>query len=177
MRIAVGGLVLALLANAGVLLGVAGSERTVLVPPEVHKSFWVSGEKVSGDYLQEMAYWYAGLALNITPHVAEYQKDLFLKYAAPSEYGRLQAEFGARTDFIRKNNASTQFSAQSVMPDETAMKVALAGVLMTWVGDKKASEKQTTYVVGFRYRNGRLHVSEFRETSDRDPFGVDAAAR
>jgi hypothetical protein len=74
MRIAVGGLVLALLANAGALLGVAGSERTVLVPPEVHKSFWVSGEKVSGDYLQEMAYWYAGLALNITPHVAEYQK-------------------------------------------------------------------------------------------------------
>jgi conjugal transfer pilus assembly protein TraE len=63
------------------------------------------------------------------------------------------------------------------MPDETAMKVALAGVLMTWVGDKKASEKQTTYVVGFRYRNGRLHVSEFRETSDRDPFGADAAAR
>ena len=177
MRIAVGGLVLALLANAGALLGVAGSERTVLVPPEVHKTFWVSGEKVSGDYLQEMAYWYAGLALNITPHVAEYQKDLFLKYAAPSEYGRLQAEFGARTDFIRKNNASTQFSAQSVMPDESAMKVALAGVLMTWVGDKKASEKQTTYVVGFRYRNGRLHVSEFRETSDRDPFGVDAASR
>ncbi|MEF8731206.1 MAG: type IV conjugative transfer system protein TraE [Candidatus Accumulibacter meliphilus] len=177
MRIAVGGLVLALLANAGALLGVAGSERTVLVPPEVQKSFWVSDQKVSGDYLQEMAYWYAGLALNITPHVAEYQKNLFLKYTAPSEYGRLQAEFDARTDFLRKKNASTQFSAQSVMANEPAMIVALAGVLMTWVGDKKASEKQTTYVVGFRYRNGRLHVSEFRETSDRDPFGADASSR
>ena len=172
MRIAVGGLVLALLANAGASLSVAGSERTILVPPEVHQTFWVSGQKVSTEYLQEMAYWYSGLALNVTPHVADYQKNLFLKYAAPSEYGRLQAEFGARTEFIRKNNASTQFSPQSVMPDEAAMKVALTGVLLTWVGDKKASEKQTTYVVGFRYLNGRLHVSEFKETSDQDPFGA-----
>jgi conjugal transfer pilus assembly protein TraE len=172
MRIAVGGLVLALLANAGASLSVAGSERTILIPPEVHKTFWVSDQKVSTEYLQEMAYWYAGLALNVTPHVAEYQKNLFLKYAAPSEYGRLQAEFGARTEFIRKNNASTQFSPQSVTPDEAAMKVALTGVLLTWVGDKKASEKQTTYVVGFRYLNGRLHVSEFKETSDQDPFGA-----
>ncbi|AJP48000.1 hypothetical protein PG1C_05075 [Rugosibacter aromaticivorans] len=172
MRIAVGGLVLALLANAGASLSVAGSERTILVPPEVHQTFWVSGQKVSTEYLQEMAYWYSGLALNVTPHVADYQKNLFLKYAAPSEYGRLQAEFGARTEFIRKNNASTQFSPQSVTPDEAAMKVALTGVLLTWVGDKKASEKQTTYVVGFRYLNGRLHVSEFKETSDQDPFGA-----
>ena len=104
MRIAVGGLVLALLANAGASLSVAGSERTILVPPEVHQTFWVSGQKVSTEYLQEMAYWYSGLALNVTPHVADYQKNLFLKYAAPSEYGRLQAEFGARTEFIRKNN-------------------------------------------------------------------------
>jgi conjugal transfer pilus assembly protein TraE len=48
---------------------------------------------------------------------------------------------------------------------------------MTWVGDKKAAEKQTTWLVGFRYLNGRLHVSEFRETSDQDPFGAGAAAR
>ena len=177
LRLAVGGLVLALLANAGALLSVTGSERTVLIPPEVHKTFWVSGKKVSADYLQEMAYWYAGLALNITPHVAAYQKNLFLKYAAPSEYGRLQAEFGARADFIRKNNASTQFSAQSLMANPVAMQVALSGVLMTWVGDKKAAEKQTTYVVGFRYLNGRLHVSEFKETSDQDPFGTGNAAR
>ena len=176
MRIAVGGLVLALLANAGASLSVAGSERTILVPPEVHQTFWVSGQKVSTEYLQEMAYWYSGLALNVTPHVADYQKNLFLKYAAPSEYGRLQAEFGARTEFIRKNNASTQFSPQSVMPDEAAMKVALTGVLLTWVGDKKASEKQTTFVVGFRYLNGRLHVSEFKETSDQDPFGAASSA-
>ena len=177
MRLAVGGLALALLANAAALLSVAGSERTVLIPPEVHKTFWVSGRKVSADYLQEMAYWYAGLALNITPQVADYQKNLFLKYAAPAEYGRLQAEFGARSDFLRKHNASTQFSAQTVLPDESAMKVALSGVLMTWVGDKKAAEKQTTWLVGFRYLNGRLHVSEFRETSDQDPLGAGAAAR
>ena len=86
MRIALAGLVLALLANAGASLTVAGSERTILVPPEIHQSFWVSGQKVSVEYLKEMAYWYAGLALNITPHVADFQK----------EYGRLPSLYASQ---------------------------------------------------------------------------------
>ena len=136
MRLAVGGLALALLANAAALLSVAGSERTVLIPPEVHKTFWVSGRKVSADYLQEMAYWYAGLALNITPQVADYQKNLFLKYAAPAEYGRLQAEFGARSDFLRKHNASTQFSAQTVLPDALRREQPQRGQVLRRAGSR-----------------------------------------
>jgi len=95
-----------------------GAEKTVFVPPEIKRSFWVSGSAVSKEYLEEMAYWYAGLALNITPVVSDYQNNLFLTYAAPSEYGRLQAEMGARAEFLKKNNTATQFAVRSVTTDE-----------------------------------------------------------
>ncbi|WP_303785326.1 type IV conjugative transfer system protein TraE [Azovibrio restrictus] len=148
-----------------------GSEKTVLVPPEIKRSFWVSGNAVSKEYLEEMAYWYAGLALNITPIASEYQNNLFLTHAVPSEYGRLQAEMGARAEFLKKNNTATLFSVRNVTTDERNQRVALSGSLYTYVGDKKGGERSATYMVGFKYLNGRLYVSDFRETSDQAPFG------
>jgi len=154
-----------------------GAEKTVLVPPEIKRSFWVSGSAVSKEYLEEMAYWYAGLALNITPAVSDYQNSLFLKYAAPSEYGRLQAEMGARAEFLKKNNTATQFSVRNVTTDEKDLKVALSGTLVTWTSDKKAGERNATYLVGFKFMNGRLYVSDFKETSDQNPFGNPAGSQ
>lgn len=154
-----------------------GAEKTVLVPPEIKRSFWVSGSAVSKEYLEEMAYWYAGLALNITPVVSDYQNNLFLKYAAPSEYGRLQAEMGARAEFLKKNNTATQFAVRSVTTDEKSRRVALSGTLFTWTSDKKAGERNAVFMVGFKHMNGKLYVSDFKETSDQDLFGDAAASK
>lgn len=170
MRILLAGLVVVLLVVALILLKLAGSEKTYLVPPEIKRSYWLSGETVSREYLEDMAYWYAGLALNITPTVSAYQSGLFLKHADPAEFGRLQMEMGARAEFLKKNNTSTQFSVRSVTPDEKALRVALTGVLTTWASDKKAGERQATFLVGFKHLNGRLHVAEFKETSEQNPF-------
>ncbi|MDR9065306.1 type IV conjugative transfer system protein TraE [Burkholderia multivorans] len=177
MRLLVAGLTVVVLIEAGAMLRLAGAEKTVLVPPEINRSFWVSWNAVSKEYLEEMAYWYAGLALNITPAVSDYQNSLFLKYAAPSEYGRLQAEMGARAEFLKKNNTATQFSVRNVTTDEKDLKVALSGTLVTWTSDKKAGERNATYLVGFKFMNGRLYVSDFKETSDQNPFGNPAGSQ
>lgn len=150
---------------------VIGSERVVIVPPEIKRSFWVSGNAVSPEYLEEMAFWYAGLALNVTPSSSDYQSGLFLKFADPSEYGRLQAEMGTRTEFIKKNNVSTHFAVRTITADADRLRIALHGTLVTWTSDKKAGERATVFVIGFRHMNGRLYVSEFKETSEQDPFG------
>ncbi|GLW61535.1 hypothetical protein Hthe01_18840 [Hydrogenophilus thermoluteolus] len=177
LRFMVVGLSVVVLTEAMVMSNFAGAEKTIIVPPEINRSFWVSGNAVSREYLEEMAYWYAGLALNITPAVSDYQNSLFLKYAAPSEYGRLQAEMGARAEFLKKNNTSTQFSVRTIKTDEQNLRVALTGTLVTWTSDKKASERSATYLVGFKYMNGRLYVSEFKETSEQHPFGDPAGSQ
>lgn len=177
MRLLVAGLTVVVLIEAAAMWRLVGAEKTVLVPPEINRSFWVSGNAVSKEYLEEMAYWYAGLALNITPAVSDYQNSLFLKYAAPSEYGRLQAEMGARAEFLKKNNAATQFSVRNIITNEKDLKVALSGVLVTWVSDKKVGERNATYLVGFKFMNGRLYVSDFKETSEQNPFGNPAGSQ
>jgi conjugal transfer pilus assembly protein TraE len=160
-----------ILVQAVVTVRLIGSEKTVLVPPEIQRGFWVSGDAVSKEYLEEMAYWYAGLALNVTPIASDYQNNLFLKFAVPSEYGRLQAEMGARAEFLKKNNTATQFTVRNITTDDKNLQVALSGTLYTWTSDKKAGERNATYMVGFKFMNGKLYVSDFKETSDQRPFG------
>lgn len=152
--------------------GMSANQRVVIVPPEIEKSFWVSGKKVSNEYLEQMAYWFSGLALNITPHVANYQLGLFVKYAAPGEQGRLKTEIDDRINFIKKNSISTLFSVKEILIDEKNLRVALFGTLTTFVADKKTSDRSTVYVVAFKYLNGRLYVSDFKETSNDNPFGI-----
>ena len=177
LRIVVAGLVLLAIFNGSALWKLVGTEKTVLVPPEIHRSFWVSGASVSRDYLEEMAYWYAGMALNITPAVSDYQHNLFLKFAAPSEYGRLEAEMMARAAFLKKNNVATQFSVSGLTPDEPNLRVALSGTLYTWAGDKKVDQRPATYLVGFKFVNGKLNVSDFKETSEQNKFGNPASVQ
>ena len=175
LRLAVGVLLLIILVEGMVLQKTLGMEKTVIVPPQIEKSFWVSGTEVSKSYLEQMAYWYAGLALNVTPSTGEYQKQQFLHYATPADTGRLAAEMAVRLDFLNKNNTATLFTAQTLNTDEKLMKVAIVGQLDTFVGDKRASARRTAFVVGFKYLNGRLYVSEFKETNEQDMFGTGAA--
>ena len=48
----------------------AGRERVVVVPPAIHKTFWVEAERASPEYLEQMGYFPAQLTLNVTPKVA-----------------------------------------------------------------------------------------------------------
>jgi conjugal transfer pilus assembly protein TraE len=171
LRVVVGGLLLLTLFNGGAIWKLIGTEKTVLVPPDIRRTFWVSGDTVSKEYLEEMAYWYAGLALNITPAVSDYQHSMFLKFAAPSESGRLQVDMGARAEFLKKNNVATQFSVTSMTPDEVNLRVALSGTLYTWAGDKKVDQRPAIYMVGFKFVNGKLNVADFKETSAQNQFG------
>lgn len=177
LRLAVGVLLLIILVEGMVLQKTLGMEKTVIVPPVIEKSFWVSGNEVSKNYLEQMAYWYAGLALNVTPSTGEYQKRQFLHYATPSDTGRIAADMTLRLDFLSKNNASMLFTAQTLNTDEKLMKVAIVGELDTFVGDKRVSVRRTVFVVGFKYLNGRLYVSEFKETSEQDMFGTGTAGK
>ena len=50
-----------------VILNLLGTVRTVIVPPSINKSFWVSRDKASGEYLEQMGSFVAWLVLDVTP--------------------------------------------------------------------------------------------------------------
>ena len=55
----VGALSLTVLLCLVVIVSIVGSDRTVIVPPNIDKTFWVTKEKASREYLEEMGTVYA----------------------------------------------------------------------------------------------------------------------
>ena len=67
LRLVAAGQLLILIIMAAGWWRSVGNERTILVPPELHKTVWVDSEKVSKEYLEEMSYFIGSLILNASP--------------------------------------------------------------------------------------------------------------
>ena len=146
--------------------------RTVVVPPVTSKGFWIDDATVSPEYLEQMALFVAQLVYNVTPANADYNTRILLNHAAPAFYGALRQQGEATVKRLRADNATTLFGVRAVTHDASALRVALHGVLSTYINDKRVAEHPKVYLFTFSLSGGRLYVTSIVETSDADPLGA-----
>ena len=151
-------------------LKMIGHERTVIVPPTINKTFWVDNEKVSGDYLEQMAAFAGYLSLNVAPSTVDYQNKVLLTYVCPGSYGAFELEGRSTAERIRRDNASQLFLPRSITVDEATLRVALPGSLLTMVNTTQVSNVNKTFLAEFEYRGGKICVKPFTEANPDDPF-------
>ncbi len=147
-----------------------GQERVVIVPPAINKSFWVEGNRVSAEYLEEMGYFLIQLVLNVTPQTVDYQSKLLLQYVAPASYGEIKTAMAIIAERLKRDGAATVFSARSVSTDQSHLKVAIQGSLTTFIGERRVSESTKSYLVELQYATGRLTIKSFKEVGIDDPL-------
>jgi hypothetical protein len=58
-----------------------------------------------------------------------------------------------------------------VTHDPKGWRVALHGVLTTYINDKRVADAPKVYLFAFTYSGGRLYVTSIVETTERDPLG------
>ena len=168
-----------ILGNLVMAVAVITADRThreTLIPPTVSRSFWVEDTKVSNSYLEEMGLFVLRNALDVTPNSADYQHQQILKYANPASFGVLQKELNANAMRMKELNVSTFFAVTAVTPNEAKQQVAFHGILSTLLGDKIINTENKVYTITFGMSNGKIHVSELRETNAVQPFEPAASA-
>ena len=148
----------------------AGHERIVVVPPGIHKTFWVESDRVSSEYLEQMGYFLMQLTLNVTPQSVDHQAKLLLQYAAPASFGELRTALLAAAERLKRDGASTVFSAQNLVVDERTLRVGVRGQLTTFISDRRVSEVSKAYAIELQYAGGRMFLKAFRETNPNDPL-------
>ena len=153
------------------VLTASTAEKTIITPAELSKSFWVQGDNVSPEYLEQMAEYISGLALTYNPANIDYRTKAFLKYADPRAYGELESKMYEDAEQSRRNRISSIFFSQEAKIKGN--QVALTGVLETMVGSKQTNSRQATFLVEFNYRGGKLYVRKFVEVERDKPFGND----
>ncbi len=151
-------------------------ERIVIIPPSVHKTFWVAHERVSREYLEQMGYFLMQLVLNVTPQSVDHQSRLLMQYAAPAAFGELRAQLAANAQRLKRDAAATVFSAHDLFVDEARMRVGVRGELTTFVSERRVSEVVKGYMIDLEYTAGRIYLKAFRETTAHDPLETKPAA-
>ncbi|RJG00569.1 type IV conjugative transfer system protein TraE [Noviherbaspirillum sedimenti] len=163
LSLTVGGLILGLLICLVIILNVVGMERTIVVPPTIDKSFWVTRDRVSRDYLEQMGSFVAWLILDVTPASIDWKKDILLNYVAPDQHGAMQSRQDIEAERLRRINASTFFLPQQLVPNEDKQTVAIRGRLRTQVNGQETATETKAYLAEFQYAGGRMHLKSFKE--------------
>ena len=146
-----------------VVLNLIGTVRTVIVPPSIDKSFWVSRDKASSEYLEQMGSFIAWLVLDVTPSSIDWKKGVLLGYVEPGQYGALKTRQEVEAERLRRINASTLFMPQQLVPSEDAQTVVVRGRLRTLVNGFETANDLKAYLVEFSFNGARMHLKTFKE--------------
>jgi conjugal transfer pilus assembly protein TraE len=163
LGIAVGVLAAGHVLGLTVILNLVGSVRTVIVPPSINKSFWVTRDKASSEYLEQMGSFIAWLVLDVTPASVDWKKEMLLGYVEPEQYGALKTRQEVEAERLKRINASTIFAPQQLVPSEDAQTVVVRGRLRTLVNGFETANDLKAYLVEFSYSGARVHLKTFKE--------------
>lgn len=157
-------LALSQLVSLVVIVGIAGSERTVIVPPNIERSFWVSKDKASREYLEQMAAYVAWLTLDVTPATVDWKRNALLDWAVPSQHAALKTQMDLEAERLRRHNAATSFLPQQLVADENEQTVVVVGRLRRQINGADVGEPETrSYLARFAFAGGRVHLHTFKE--------------
>lgn len=145
-----------------------GRDRTIVTPPNLEKSFWITQKTASPEYVEQMALWIASLILDVTPDTIKYKSDLLLQYVAPSAHGELSEKQTLQTQRLKRDNASTYYVLQTINIDSARLAAVLSGRLHTLINGRHVDEIEKFYFVRFRLEGGRASVTDFREVPHAD---------
>jgi conjugal transfer pilus assembly protein TraE len=172
----VGVLSLTVLLCLAVIVSIAGSERTVIVPPNIDRTFWVTKEKASREYLEQMGAYVAWLVLDVTPTTVDWKRNLLLNWVSPDRHAELKNRMDLEAERLRSNNASTFFLVQQLVADENRQSVVVTGRLRRQINGVDVTEPETrSYLAQFGFAGGRIHIHSFKEVANA-PIGQPAGA-
>jgi len=143
-------------------------QRTYLVPPVIESPIWLAKNKVSAAYLSQMSAYFAQLRLNSTPTTHDYQSEMLLRYTAPEYYDPLQHSLATQKEYLIEENISTVFYPISIEVEPDTLEVHVTGDYHTLVDGEPFIKKRVSYVIGYRYTQGQLWITQFQEEREDD---------
>jgi conjugal transfer pilus assembly protein TraE len=138
-------------------------ERVILVPPVINSKVMITGDQASDNYLREFTRYIVNLALTYNSANARSQFSELLAVYDPAGFPDARKELYELADKIENTRASSAFHIQSMTNDPEKNQVEILGSKMTYIGEMKADIIQTSYIVEYRFDNGKFILTRLYE--------------
>lgn len=163
LGLTVGAMAISQILSLLIVFRLQGSERTVVSPPSINKSFWVTRDKASSEYLEQMGCFIAWLILDVSPSSIDWKKDTLLGYVDADQYGALKSRQELEADRLKRINATTSFAPLQLAASEDTQSLVIRGRLRTLVNNVETTNELKAYRIEFGYAGGRTHLIAFKE--------------
>ena len=137
-------------------------EKILVIPASFSKSFWVQGDYMSENGLEEMSEFMVSLLLDYTPHTVSYKSEKALKYVSPSLYEGFQEELIKKVKFSQQEGYSRTFQPQTYNINAKTKEVIITGLDREYTGLQGGEAEQNTYYLRFSGSGGRQQLEEFK---------------
>lgn len=140
-------------------------QKRVIVPIEFKQPFVISDSAVDASYLRQMALFFVAERLSVTPDNINQSHELILQYTDSRFYHEFLDILAKEKQAIIKQNISSVFYPEEVVPNIKELHVLIKGTLSHWVGGTPIAPVKKNYIIKFSYRSGYLKVKSFFEIS------------
>ena len=160
LKIAILLLSLALIANGQLKRPV----RVIVVPPEVKKPFWVEKNRVSPEYLEQLAIFLVTFNANYSPSSIDYNIKALRHYISPRAYARIEQELLVQKVKIKQNHIAQSFFPKKAITYHGRQTVDVLGTVYRFVRNKEIFKGKAGYRVTLSYEvnTGDIKVTELR---------------
>jgi conjugal transfer pilus assembly protein TraE len=143
-------------------------QKRTIVPAEIGQAFTISDSAVDASYLRQMALFFIAERLNITSSNIDQNHNIILQYTDSRFYHEFVSVLAKEKEAVIKQNISSVFYPEEVIPNSKALTVAITGSLVHWVGGLALASVKKDYVIKFSYRSGDLKVLSFAEAIEEE---------
>lgn len=138
-------------------------ERVILVPPVINSKVVITGDHANEDYLREFSRYIVNLALTYNPANARSQFSELLAVYDPAGFPNARKDLYELADKIENTRASSAFHIQTMTNNPEKNQVEVLGAKMTYIGDMKADIVQASYILEYRFDNGKFILTRLYE--------------
>ncbi|EKD45298.1 MAG: hypothetical protein ACD_69C00353G0009 [uncultured bacterium] len=138
-------------------------QKRTIVPAEIRQAFTVSDSAVDASYLRQMALFFITERLNITSSNIDQNHNIILQYTDSRFYHEFVSILGKEKEAVIKQNISSAFYPEEIIPNSRKLIVLIKGSLVHWVGNSVLAPAKKNYKLEFSYKSGDLKVLSFSE--------------
>lgn len=121
---------------------------------------------VDAHYLSLMSENFIYSRLNVTPETVRANHKRLLAFVDSAHFAAFSAQLEKEAKVIMANKISSHFEISSIRADTNTKRCTITGTLKRAVGLRDLRDEHLTYTLQYRYRFGRLTVTQFTHVQE-----------
>jgi conjugal transfer pilus assembly protein TraE len=141
--------------------------QRVEITPFIGGSGYVKSDAaVDTHYLYLMSENFIYSRLNVTPETVRANQKRLLAFVDSAHFSAFSAQLEKEAKVIIDKKISSHFEISDIRADSNKLGCTITGVLKRAVGLRDLRDERLTYTLQYRYRFGRLTVTQFTHVKD-----------